>query len=139
MLEHIPTQQELIALVGEPLFDVWAALCSAIDESYDMDRQWANGGKAWEYECKYRRGGKTLCALYARESCVGFMVIFGKDERTQFEADRDTYSEETKRAYDEARTYRDGQWVMFEPSDTSLIKDFMRLLAIKRKPNALQK
>lgn len=67
------------------------------------------------------------------------MVIFGKDERTQFEADRDTYSEETKRAYDEARTYRDGKWVMFEPSDTSLIKDFMRLLAIKRKPNALQK
>ena len=81
MLEHTPTQQELMALVGEPLFDVWAALCSAIDERYDMDRQWASGGKAWEYEYKYRRGGKTLRALYARENRIGFMVILGKDER----------------------------------------------------------
>ena len=44
MLEHTPTDQELTALVGEPLFEVWAALCSAIDERYDMNRQWACGG-----------------------------------------------------------------------------------------------
>lgn len=48
MREHTPTDQELTALVGEPLFEVWAALCSAIDERYDMNRQWAGGGKAWE-------------------------------------------------------------------------------------------
>ncbi|MEC4272223.1 DUF3788 domain-containing protein [Adlercreutzia sp. R25] len=139
MLEHTPTDQELIALVGEPLFEVWATLCSAIDERYDMNRQWASGGKAWEYEYKYRRGGKTLCALYARKNCVGFMVIFGESERAKFEADRDTFSEEIQRAYDDARTYRDGKWVMFEPSDTSLFEDFMRLLAIKRKPNVSRK
>ncbi|MEC4184175.1 DUF3788 domain-containing protein [Adlercreutzia sp. R21] len=139
MLEHTPTDQELIALVGEPLFEVWATLCSVIDERYDMNRQWASGGKAWEYEYKYRRGGKTLCALYARKNCVGFMVIFGESERAKFEADRDTYSEEIQRAYDDARTYRDGKWVMFEPSDTSLFEDFMRLLAIKRKPNVSRK
>ena len=28
---------------------------------------WNKGGKAWAYEYKYRQGGKTLCALYARE------------------------------------------------------------------------
>ena len=39
------------------------------------------GGKNWTYEYKYRRGGKTLCALYAREGCMGFMVIFGKEEK----------------------------------------------------------
>ncbi len=139
MLEHTPTDQELTALVGEPLFEVWAALCSAIDERYDMNRQWAGGGKAWEYEYKYRRGGKTLCALYARKNCIGFMVIFGEDERAKFEADRDAYSEEIQKAYDGARTYRDGKWAMFEPSDTSLFEDFMRLLAIKRKPNVSRK
>lgn len=139
MLEHTPTDQELMTLVGEPLFEVWAVLCSAIDERYDMNRQWSSGGKAWEYEYKYRRDGKTLCALYARKNCVGFMVIFGEGERAKFEADRDTYSEEIQRAYDDARTYRDGKWVMFEPSDTSLFEDFMRLLAIKRKPNVSRK
>ena len=45
MLEHTPTDQELTALVGEPLFEAWAALCSAIDERCDMNRQWASDGK----------------------------------------------------------------------------------------------
>lgn len=39
MLEHTPTDQELTALVGESLFEVWVALCSAIDERYDINRQ----------------------------------------------------------------------------------------------------
>ena len=84
---------------------------------------------------KYRRGGKTLCAFYARESCVGFMVILGKEERLKFEADRASYSEEVQRIYDETKTYHDGKWMMFEPVDTALFDDFMRLLQIKRKPN----
>ena len=41
---------------------------------------WDKGGKAWKYKYKYRRGGKTLCVLYERENCVGFMIILGKTE-----------------------------------------------------------
>ena len=66
---------------------------------------------------------------------MGFMVILGKDERTKFEADRDHYTKEVQEIYDEAKTYHDGKWIMFEPADTSLFDDFMRLLQIKRKPN----
>ena len=89
----------------------------------------------WKYEYKYRRGGKTLCALYARENCIGFMVVFGQEERAKFEASRDGYSKETQKVYDEAQTYRDGKWIMFEPKDTSLFDDFIKILSIKRKPN----
>lgn len=135
MLDKIPDAEEMTALVGQPFFEVWTKLCAAIDEKYDMECLWNNGGKAWTYEYKYRRGGKTLCSLYARKSCVGFMIIFGKDERVKFEADRENYSKEVQKIYDEAQTYHDGKWVMFEPVDTSLFDDFIRLLNIKRKPN----
>ena len=135
MLDRIPDGEELTALVGKPLYDVWKKLCALIDEKYEMERLWNSGGKAWTYEYKYRRGGKTLCALYARESCVGFMIILGKDERLKFEANRESYSKEVQEKYDEAQTYHDGKWIMFEPADTSLFQDFMRLLHIKRKPN----
>ena len=135
MLERIPDGGEMTALVGKPLYDVWRALCALIDETYDMDRLWNAGGKAWKYEYKYRRGGKTLCALYARENCVGFMVILGKDERLKFEADRENYTEEVRSIYDKAQTYHDGKWLMFEPADASLFPDFIRLLNIKRRPN----
>ncbi|MCI8386377.1 MAG: DUF3788 domain-containing protein [Acutalibacter sp.] len=135
MLEKIPEREEMIALVGASLFEIWEKLCALIDEQYDMDCLWDKGGKVWTYEYKYRRGGKTLCALYARENCVGFMIIFGKDERLKFEKDRENYSQEAQRIYDESRTYHDGKWMMFEPMDTSLFEDFLRLLRIKRRPN----
>lgn len=135
MINIIPDENDMIALIGQSLYDVWQKLCAAIDEKYDMDRIWNSGGKAWTYEYKYRRGGKTLCSLYARENRMGFMVILGKDERAKFEAARNNYSELVQKIYDETKTYHDGKWLMFEPIDTSLFGDFLQILAIKRKPN----
>lgn len=135
MLEDIPSQSAMIELLGQSLFEVWQQLCSMIDEKYEMERLWNTGGKKWTYEYKYRKGGKTLCTLYAREKCIGFMIIFGKDERTKFEDIRDTLSTSICRQYDEAKIYRDGKWVMFEPIDTAEFDDYIKLLAIKRKPN----
>ncbi len=135
MLDKIPNAEEMTTLVGQSLYDVWNKLCALIDEKYEMERLWNKGGKAWTYEYKYRRGGKTLCALYARENCIGFMIIFGKDERAKFETERNDYSQQVQQIYDEAKNYRDGKWVMFEPTDTSMFQDFIKLLGIKRKPN----
>ena len=135
MLDKVPNAEEMTTLVGQSLYDVWNKLCALIDEKYEMEHLWNKGGKAWTYEYKYRRGGKTLCALYAREKCIGFMIIFGKDERAKFEAERNDYSQQVQQIYDESKTYRDSKWVMFEPTDTSMFQDFIKLLSIKRKPN----
>ena len=83
--------------------------------------RWNNGGRKWKYEYKYRRGGKTLCALYAKENSFGFMVILGKGERETL--------------YDEATVYHDGKWIMFELRNAELFSDIERLLEIKRLPN----
>lgn len=135
MLERIPTGEEMTALIGEQLYAVWIALCKQIDANYDMECMWNSGGKAWTYEYKYRRGGKTLCALYAREKCFGFMVILGKAEREKFEAERENFSKEVQEIYDSATTYHDGKWIMFELKDTLLFEDMDRMLRIKRRPN----
>lgn len=100
-----------------------------------MEKLWNSGGKAWKYEYKYRRGGKSLCALYAKENVFGFMIIFDKEERAKFEASRDDYSMEVRKIYDSSTTYHDGKWMMFELIDTSLFNDMEKLLQIKRKPN----
>ncbi len=135
MLEKIPTNKEMITLIGQPLFDVWIKLTHLIESRYDMERLWNYGGKKWTYEYKYRRGGKTLCGLYAKEDVLGFMIIFGKEERAEFEAGRNHYSAEIQRIYDESTTYHDGKWMMFELTDTSLFSDMEKLLQVKRKPN----
>ncbi len=135
MLEKIPSKEEMVALIGQSLYEVWIKLCDLIESKYDMERLWNDGGKKWRYEYKYRKGGKSLCALYAKENVFGFMIIFGKDERAKFEANRNDYSLEVQRVYDESTTYHDGKWMMFELTDTSLFTDMEKLLLIKRKPN----
>lgn len=135
MLEAIPSAAVMAELLGQSLFEVWRALCAAIDVNYDLERVWNSGGKNWTYEYKYRRGRKTLCCLYAKRNCIGFMVIFGREERTKFEEIRGTLSHDICRQYDAAKTYHDGKWVMFEPTDCAGFDDYMKLLAIKRKPD----
>ena len=131
---NMPSTQEIENLLGKTLYEIWQKLTAVIDANYDADRLWNSGGK-WKYEYKYRRGGKTLCSLFANENRIGFMVVFGKDERDKFEAEREIYTACTQDVYDRAHTYRDGKWLMFEPSDTAMFDDFLRLLRIKRKPN----
>ena len=135
MLDMVPDAEQMTTLVGKSLYEIWTQLCALIDEKYDMERLWGSGGKAWTYEYKYRRGGKTLCSLYAKEKAVGFMVIFGRTERAKFESERETFSQKTREIYDGAKTYHDGKWMMFEPADESLFPDLIRLLQIKRRPN----
>ena len=123
------------ALTGKELYDLWTSLRQLIEQKYNMEQMWNHGGKKWTYEYKYRRGGKTLCALYAKEQTIGFMVILGKDERTKFESMREMFSNAAQKIYDETTTFHDGKWLMFELKDTSLFNDIERLLSIKRKPN----
>lgn len=135
VLDSIPSKQEMIELVGSDLYEIWSQLCYTINQKYDMDCIWNKGGKSWAYEYKYRHSGKTLCALYAKNDCIGFMIILGKHERDKFELIRDSLTKDTQDIYDSAKTYHDGKWIMFNPLDTKMFEDFMKLLSIKRKPN----
>lgn len=132
---EIPTAQDLEALLGAELYSLWLSLCSQIERYYSAETLWNRGGKKWDYEYKYRISAKTLCALYAAKETLGFMIILGKQERDKLEVQRQFFSKQIQMIYDEAETYHDGKWIMFEPKDKSLFNDFERLLLIKRKPN----
>ena len=70
MLDKIPNAEEMTALVGQSLYDVWNKLCAFIDKKYEMEHLWNKGEKAWAYEYKYRQGGKTLFVHYTLEKIV---------------------------------------------------------------------
>lgn len=135
MLEKIPCRAELMALLGKNLCNIWDKLCAAIDEKYEIECIWDSGYRDWVYEYKYRRGGKTLCALYAKENVFGCQVIFGKAEREKLEVRRDEFSPEKMTVCDEAHTYHDGKWVMFMPDSETCIPELVKILSIKRRTN----
>ena len=56
------------------------------------------------------------------------MIIFGKAERTKVEEIRNELSSDILETYDNAQTFHDGKWVMFNITDYSMIEDFKKLL-----------
>lgn len=91
-IEEMVKEKRICWIKYLTLYDIWKKLCTLIDEKYEMERLW-------------NKGGKTLCALYARENCIGFMIILGKDERLKFDTDRNHYTKEVQQIYDETKTW----------------------------------
>ena len=128
-------REELERLVGIDRVNVFYDVVDVITSLYDMDQIWNNGGKNWTYEYKFRKSGKTLCAFYFKENTLGFMIIFGKNERDKVEEIREELSSNVLVIYDNAEIFHDGKWVMFNITDYSILEDLKKLLFIKRKPN----
>jgi len=133
-MENVTTN-ELKELIGANKLQAFETIVNEINSIYDMEQIWNTGGKKWEYEYKFRKSSKTLCAFYFKKNVLGLMIIFGKDERSKIEDIRKELSKEILKVYDSAKTYHDGKWVMFDIIDTSLLGDIVKLLFIKRKPN----
>lgn len=135
MLENIPTEVELNQLMEEDVFKTWCAINNFIKDNYDMDMLWDNGGKTGVFELKYRKSGKTFCALYPREKGMRVLIILGKNEREKFETLRKDFSEYINNFYDNTRQYHDGKWLYLDIINNTVIADIERLLFIKKKPN----
>ncbi len=129
------TRAELESIVGLDKVNIFYDFVDAITSLYEIEPTWNNGGKKWTYEYKFRKGGKTLCAFYFKENTLGFMLIFGKDERAEVEGIRHQLSSAVMDVYDNAQTYHDGKWVMLNLTDHAFLEDIKKLLFIKRKPN----
>ena len=128
-------KEELEKLVGIDKVNIFYDIVDEIVKLYDMEQIWNNGGKKWTYEYKFRKGEKTLCAFYFKENILGFMIIFGKEERVKVEKIRNELSFDVQKVYDEAQIFHDGKWVLFNIIDYLILEDLKKLLFIKRKPN----
>lgn len=138
MLEKIPAQEDLLSIMGEEKFKAWSEINSFIDENYNVESIWNDGGKVGTYELKYRKSGKTLCALYPRKSGMCILIIFGKAERDKFEASRNNFTQYMSNFYDNTHQYHDGKWLYIDLVNYELIEDVKRLLLIKKSPNKKQ-
>jgi hypothetical protein len=56
-------------------------------------------------------------------------------EHIPSQEERQAYTPEVQKVYDDSTTYHDGKWMMFIIKDETFFEDMMRLLLIKRRPN----
>ena len=75
MLDTIPNNEEMTALVGQSLYDVWNRLCALIDENYDMERLWVKVVKSGNTNTNTVAAVKRF-ALYMQEKIVWVLWLF---------------------------------------------------------------
>ena len=132
------TDAELQTIMPPRTYAFWKKLIEKIDNLYDMEKAWDKGGKTAKYVLRFRRGGKTLVSLFPKETGIGLMVVYGKEERAKFEAAQSGLSNKVVDEYKNAHTYHDGKWVKFGLPDDDVWRDVSALLLVKRKPNRIQ-
>jgi hypothetical protein len=115
----------------------WEKLVGHIRYYYEADEIWAEGKPTHRHfnNLYFKRGGKPLITLCLREGFFMVSITLGKNERDKFDAQRENFSEATRRLYDKTDILHDGMWLGFEVRDDSLNDDFIKLMQIKRKPN----
>lgn len=138
MLEKVPTDEELYSIMGEDKFKVWSEVNSFIEKNYNVECIWDKGGKTGIYELKYRKSGKTLCALYPRELGIQILIILGKAEREKFEISRNEFTKYLTDFYENTHQYHDGKWLYLDYNSNLSVEDIKKLILIKKKPNRKQ-
>ena len=68
-------EEKLKELLPEDTLKMWYALTAEMYKLYDVDRTWNKGFGCWDIEYKYRRGGKTLCTLYAKKDAAILLIL----------------------------------------------------------------
>lgn len=124
----------IASLLGNKVFAVYCELEAYIQETYDTQILVYSGKKNYQYEIKFRKASKTLCACYLQEHKFGFMVILGAKERDAFEKEVSSFTEDIVTLYTQTKTYHDGKWLWIEILDDHFLADCKRLLTIKRRP-----
>lgn len=128
-------REKLEKLLPEGTLEVWDKLTAEVDELYDVDHFWSDGFGDWKVECKYRRGGKTLCTFYAKEDTANVLITYGKAEREKFERIRSSLAASIRKLYDSTETFHDGKWLWIPLNDSLSADDLIAMLKLKRRPN----
>ncbi len=127
-----PSEQSLQQLVGDAGYTLSHKMRAYLDDHYELEPVWDDGWKEFVYQCRYRRGGRTLCTLLYRPDEVICLIVMGAKEREKVTPE--TLSEPVRTAYEEAKVYHDGKWMWFPLKKEAMLTDLEALLAVKRKP-----
>jgi hypothetical protein len=134
-----PAPSQILAWIGREAYEFWTRVTQLIERNYPetFSPDWLFGGKKHGWSLRYKKG-KSFCTLIPEEKRFLIQIVFGAEEREKTEAIRDKLSERTQAAYDRAKTYHDGKWVLLTVDADDVVADAERLLAVKRKPKTMK-
>jgi len=129
-----PTPDVIEAALGARAFKVWRAVAAYLDEAYGVEPDLGFTGGTYGWRFRYRKGGRTITALYPEKGSFTVLVVLGNNELEELGPDLDRLSEPLRRVIEGATQYNEGRWCWMRMPGTATLDELKRLFALKRKP-----
>ena len=127
-----PTERNILTAIGVRSSKLWKRLRAFLKVNYDFKPEFHFYGKKYGWCYRYTRKGKTLCVLFPEMRAFTTLVVLGKKEVVQFEANATIFNKDTQRLYKAAHKYHDGKWLYKRVLNRSDLEDVISLIRIKR-------
>ena len=131
--EKQPTETEMLTYVGTA-GDAWKALREFVEGHYDFAPEIHYGGRNYGWALRYRKGGKTLTALFPEREAFTALVVLGKKDAEKALAMLDDFSREMRHTLTETEQLHDGRWLWIQVTKVEQVADIQKLITCKRKP-----
>jgi len=135
--ESPPTSEQIEDFVASPL---WRELNSYLRQAYKIEPKTEHSGcsmdkgewKGWNV--KYKKSGKSLCALYPKQGYFVALVVVGAKESAEAELLIPLCDEYTQALYSQTKVHMGGRWLAFEVTNNSILRDVKNLIALQIAP-----
>ena len=133
-----PSDEDMLAFIGEPMAWAWSALREFLAQTYAIEPVFNAGGQKYGWNLQYRAGSRPLCELYPERGSFTTLVILGKVELEQAITRLETFGELVRHALVETPRFHDGCWMYIRVAEAQTcqqdVADIQQLILIKRKP-----
>lgn len=129
-----PSEENVVAFIGQPAGQYWVDLRRFITETYLLEPEWKYEGakNGWSMYC--RKGGRALCTLSPNSEGFTALVVLGAKEAAVALAALDQFGPAVRNCLESAHVYHDGRWLFLPVQDQQVVDDIKRLLLIKKNP-----
>lgn len=127
-----PSLEEISEYIGNPVF---MQFCSDIKSAYGCSEKIEYSSCSWEngWNVKFKKSGKTLCAVYPRECYFTVMVVIGTKQKALVEEMLPECTAELQSIYAQTKEGNGQKWLMVDLEDKGqLYNDLLRLIQIRR-------
>lgn len=129
-----PTDAAIEAALGAKALRVWRAVVGYLDEAYGVEPDLGFTGGTYGWRFRYRKGGRTIGALYPEKGSFTVLVILNGKELGQLEPRFVELSEPLQKVIEGAYQYNEGKWCWMRMPGAATLDELKRLFSLKRKP-----
>jgi hypothetical protein len=129
-----PTEKAIEAALGAKALKAWRAVVGYLDEAYGVEPDLGFTGGTYGWRFRYRKGGRTIGALYPGKGSFTVLVVLNSKELGELEPHMGGLSEPLQTVIENATQYNEGKWCWMRMPGAATLDELKRLFALKRKP-----